>query len=255
MVGCWVWHYRYLPEGEPTHLHGKGLRYAFGSLGKIWADFFRKDKIWPMLIFCFFYRFGEGFIERFGPLFLIDSRDVGGLGLSNSAVGNIYGSLGTVGFLAGALIGSWFVARSTLKRTLIWLALALNVPHLTYYLLSILMPHDYTTICVLVILEKFGFGVGSVGLILYMMQQVAPGDFKMSHYAFATGVMAGSKWATGTISGFVYGLMGQNYSHFFLFVIAASIPPVLLAFFAPFPHTAKPKSPGADANPAAPSGP
>ena len=133
--------------------------------------------------------------------------------------------------------------------------LALNVPHLTYYLLSVLMPHDYTTICLIVTFEKLGFGFGSVGLILYMMQQVSPGDFKMSHYAFATGVMAGSKWATGTISGFVYGLLGHNYPHFFLFVIAASIPPVLLALIAPFPHTTKLQSPGANINPASPKSP
>jgi len=236
MLGLWAWHLRTLPQGEPSHLHGKGLRHAARSLGAIWADFFRKDRIWMMLVVCFFYRFGEGFIERFGQLFLMGSREAGGLGLNNEAIGNLYGSLGTIGFVLGALLGGFCASRFSLKRSFVWLAVALNVPHLTYYVLSIWMPHDYTTIGSLVILEKFGFGFGSVGHMLYMMQQVAPGDYKMSHYAFATGVMAGTKWATGTISAFVFARLGHNYTNFFLFVLVMSVPPIVLARLAPFPH-------------------
>lgn len=238
LAACWLWHYRYLPSGEPSHLHGKGMLNAFRSLTTIWASFFRKDRIWLMLTVCFFYRFGEGFIERLGPLFLIDSRAAGGLALDNASVGHIYGSLGTLGLISGAMAASWWVARSSLQKTFLWLALALNVPHLTYYLLSITMPHDFVLISVLVTIEKFGYGFGSVGHMLYMMQQIAPGEYKMSHYAFATGVMAATRWATGTVSGLVFGWVGQNYEAFFLFVMAASIPPVLLALIAPFPHDA-----------------
>ena len=38
-------------------------------------------------------------------------------------------------------------------------------------------------------LEKFWYGFGFVGNMLYMMQQIAPGKFKMTHYAFATAFM------------------------------------------------------------------
>jgi PAT family beta-lactamase induction signal transducer AmpG len=78
--------------------------------------------------------------------------------------------------------------------------------------------------------------MGSVGHMLYMMQQVAPGPFKMTHYAFATGVMALTKWATGTVSGWVFLACGQHYATFFGFVLAVSVLPVLLAWRAPFPH-------------------
>lgn len=236
MALCWLWHLRILPEGERSHLQGEGFDSAARSLRETWSTFFRKDRIWMMLAVCFFYRFGEGFIEKFGPLFLIDVRDVGGLGLSNEAVGHLYGTLGTVGFIAGSLLGGFFAAKFTLRRVFIVLALALNVPHLTYYLLSIWMPESHLLIGALVTLEKFGYGFGAVGQMLYMMQQIAPGAFKMSHYAFATGVMAGSKWFTGTLSGFLFGVLAQSYQTFFLFVLLASIPPVIIAWFAPFPH-------------------
>jgi len=84
--------------------------------------------------------------------------------------------------------------------------------------------------------ESIDIGMGSLGQMLYMMQQIAPGPFKMTHYAFATGVMAMTKWATGSVSGWVYAAFDHHYAPYFAFVLAASIPPLLLAWFAPFPH-------------------
>lgn len=116
------------------------------------------------------------------------------------------------------------------------LALVLNVPHMTYFYLSHALPDSVVWIGVGVAVEKFGFGMGSVGHILYMMQQVAPGPFKMTHYAFATGVMALTKWSTGTVSSWVFSACERNYATFFGFVLIASVPPVILALRAPFPN-------------------
>jgi PAT family beta-lactamase induction signal transducer AmpG len=112
----------------------------------------------------------------------------------------------------------------------------LNVPHLTYFYLSQALPENAVWIGAVVALEKFGFGMGSVGQMLYMMQQVAPGPFRMTHYAMATGVMALTKWSTGTVSGWVWGVVGHDYGAFFALVLAFSVPPILLAWRAPFPH-------------------
>ena len=212
MGGFGLWHLRVLPVGEVSALQGQGVRAAFPALKESWATFFRKKSIWMMLTVVFFYRFGEGFIEKFGPLFLLDGLAAGGLGLDNEALGHINGTVGTIAFIAGAFIGGFIVAKMTLRRSFFMLALALNVPHLTYYFLSHAMPQDYFTIAAVVSLEKFGFGMGSVGHMLYMMQQIAPGPFKMTHYAFATGVMAMTKWITGSISGFVFVLLNQSYA-------------------------------------------
>jgi PAT family beta-lactamase induction signal transducer AmpG len=35
-------------------------------------------------------------------------------------------------------------------------------------------------------LEMFGYGFGFVGVILLMMQEIAPGPYQTAHYAFAT---------------------------------------------------------------------
>jgi PAT family beta-lactamase induction signal transducer AmpG len=233
-LGCW--HLRVLPPGQPSALHGGTMRDAFLSLRETWVSFFKKEKIWMMLLVIFMYRFGEGFIEQLGPLFLIDDKAHGGLALSNAAWGTINGTLGTIGFITGALLGGFLAAKMTLKRSFVILAFALNVPHITYYLLSTLMPHSPSVVGAFVIIEKFGFGLGSVGHMLYMMQQIAPGPFKMSHYAFATGVMAFTKMATGTATKWVFEAFNKNYHTFFIFVLVASIPPIVLAWLAPFPH-------------------
>jgi len=233
LLGCW--HARVLPQGAVSPMQGKGLGAAVKALGETWASFFRKKRIWMMLTVVFFYRFGEGFIEKFGPLFMLDSRQIGGLGLSNETLGHINGTVGTIAFIAGTLLGGFYAAKMTLRRSFLILALALNIPHLTFFYLSWAMPENLVWIGAVVALEKFGYGVGSVGHMLYMMQQIAPGSFQMAHYAFATGVMALTMLFTGTISGPIYGLFGENYQHFFLFVLLASIPPILFAWLAPFP--------------------
>jgi PAT family beta-lactamase induction signal transducer AmpG len=231
-----LWHLRVLPPGAPSAVQGQGMAAALPALRDSWVSFFRKPQIWMMLAVIFFYRFGEGFIEKFGPLFLLDARAAGGLALDNETLGHINGSVGTVAFIAGAFLGGFVVARLTLPRSFLLLALVLNVPHLTYFYLSQALPSDPMWIGFIVALEKFGFGMGSVGHMLYMMQQVAPGPFKMTHYAMATGVMALTKWSTGTLSGWVWALVGHQYTVFFAFVLLASVPPVVLAWRAPFLH-------------------
>lgn len=239
MGGFALWHLRVLPVGEVSAMQGQGFGAAFRSLRDSWVSFFQKPSIWMMLTVVFFYRFGEGFIEKLGPIFLLEERAKGGLGLSNEVLGHINGSVGTIAFIAGAFLGGFLAAKLTLRRSFFILALALNVPHLTYFYLSHAMPEHHVWIGFVVTIEKFGFGLGSVGHMLYMMQQIAPGPFKMTHYAFATGVMAATKWLTGWISGPIFGtLLGHSYPAFFTFVLFASIPPAILAFLAPFPQRA-----------------
>jgi MFS transporter, PAT family, beta-lactamase induction signal transducer AmpG len=237
MVAFGLWHLRVLPVGGPSAHEGEGPAAALRALRASWLSFFRKPGIWLMLTVVFFYRFGEGFIEKFGPLFLLAPRAAGGLGLDNETLGHLYGTAGTVAFIAGAFLGGFIAAKMTLRRSFVLLAVALNLPHVTYFYLSHALPHDLWLIGTVVAIEKFGFGMGSVGHMLYQMQQVAPGPFKMTHYAFATGVMAMTKWATGSISGWVYGhYCGRNYAQFFTFVLVVSVLPIVIARFAPFPH-------------------
>jgi MFS transporter, PAT family, beta-lactamase induction signal transducer AmpG len=112
------------------------------------------------------------------------------------------------------------------------LACSLNVPLVTYFYLSHAMPTDPVLIAGIVFIEKFGYGIGTVGMMLYMMQQLSPGPYRTAHYAFATGIMALNMMLTGMVSGRIQAAL--HYPGFFLFVLLVSIPPILIAYLAPF---------------------
>lgn len=228
-----VWHWRVLPAGGKTADAPASAREAAQTFGRAFSTFFAKPRIGMMIAVVLSYRMGEGLIEKIGPLFMIEARAQGGLGLSNVNLGAINGTYGTIGFIVGALLGGFFAARRGLRQSLLLLALALNVPHLTYFFLATELPHDLGAITALVTLEKFGYGFGSVGHMLYMMQQVAPGPFKTAHYAFATGLMGLSMMLTGMVSGVLQESVG--YQTFFAIALAFSVPPILIAWRAPFP--------------------
>jgi MFS transporter, PAT family, beta-lactamase induction signal transducer AmpG len=244
---AFAWHWFNLPPGARAPGAPSTVAEAMETTMDAWRSFFLKPRIWMMIAVVFFYRFGEGFIEKMGPLFLLDSRAVGGLGLTNMALGNINGTFGTVAYIAGTLLGGVMAAKWSLKRTFLVLAFGLNVPHLTYFYLSQALPTDITWITFIVLIEKFGYGFGTVGMMLYIMQELSPGKYRTAHYAFGTGVMALTMTVTGTVSGRIEALLG--YQTFFVFVLMASIPPLLMAWLAPFENHPDGKSVGGSLSP------
>lgn len=235
MVAMGIWHRIFLPIGSKAAQlddHKRGLQHVIQEFGDVFASYFKKKDIWLMIAFILFYRVGEGFLEKLGPLFLIDARETGGLGMDNIQVGNINGTFGSAAFIIGALIGGWIAARYTLKRSLVTLCLMLNVPHITFVYLSMFLPTDVTLITVVFVIEKLGFGIGSVALMLYMMQQVAPGNYKTAHYAISTGLMAMCMMLTGMVSGALADAIG--YKWFFILVMFATIPSLVVSWLAPF---------------------
>ena len=108
----------------------------------------------------------------------------------------------------------------------------LNVPQMTYIYLSFVLPTNIHLITVVFSIEKLGYGIGSVALMLYMMQQVAPGNYKTAHYAISTGFMALCMMLTGMVSGKLEDAVG--YKMYFVIAVLAIIPSLLVTWFAPF---------------------
>jgi PAT family beta-lactamase induction signal transducer AmpG len=96
---------------------------------------------------------------------------------------------------------------------------------------------SFGTVALLVCIEKAGYSFGFVANMLYMMQQIAPGEFKMTHYAFATALINLVLIPTQTASGPLADALG--YQTFFLVVMLASIPSLVAAWLAPFPRRAE----------------
>lgn len=203
-----------------------------------WVDFIKKNKIIGMLLFVFFYRIGEGFLLVEAPLFMQAPLDKGGLGLSLADKAFLDGAISTGVSLAAGVLGGMFIAKRGLKKSLMIMALCMNIPHLCFVYLSHAVspsaPLSLTTIGILVTIEKFGYSFGFVANMLYMMQQISPGKYHMTHYAYCTALMNLSLVPTQALSGYIADKLG--YQHYFIFVAIVSIPSIFSAWFAPFPR-------------------
>lgn len=232
-----LYHARALPTGARPSQQPHDAREVATIFFDTVRDFFAKKQIWGMLLFIFLYRSGEGFLLVEAPLFLQAPTSEGGVGLTLKEKGLIDGTLSTLVSLLGGLAGGAFIARFGLRRSLLFMALCMNLPHICFVMLSQLVassPVELSTVATLVTIEKFGYSFGFVANMLYMMQQVSPGKFHMTHYAFCTALMNLALVPTQMASGPLAEWLG--YEAFFVFVMVASIPSVIVAWLAPFPN-------------------
>ena len=203
------------------------------TLLEVVKDFLQKPGIWLAILFIVLFRFAEGQVQTIGPLFLLEARDKGGLGLTTEQVGGIYGTVGTAAFLVGSILGGYFTSWLSLRRAMPVLIAAMAVPNVVFYYLACTLPSDTIHIGAAVAIEMFGYGFGFVGMILFIMQAVAPGRFQTAHYALGSGVMQLGFIISKTISGDIQ--MSMGYEHFFLWTIACGVPAFVLMFFVKFP--------------------
>ncbi len=226
-----IYHFWALPAGRNVARPAGGMRGVWLTLRDVIIDFFQKPGIWLAIAFIILFRAGEGQITTIGPLFLRAARAEGGLGLATAEVGAVYGTLATVAFICGSLLGGYFTAWRGLRRSMFFLILAMNLPNLAYFFLSTAMPSSLGVIAAALSLEMFGYGFGFVGLILFIMQEVAVGKYQMAHYALGTGIMQLGYVLFKMLSGTIQGALG--YQHFFLWVLISAIPVLILSRIVP----------------------
>ncbi|HEX7367451.1 MAG TPA: MFS transporter [Pelobium sp.] len=220
-----------LPNEEKNNSVGSTSE-VLATLKDVIVTFFQKKNIWFSLAFIVFYRFAEGQAIKITPLFFKSARTEGGLGLSTSQIGILYGVFGAIAFVLGSLAAGYFVSNKGLtKKTLMILCAFFNLPFVAYAFLAITLPTSQLIIGAAVAIEYFGYGFGFVGLILFMMQNIAPGKYKMAHYAFGSGLMNLGFMIPSMVSGFVSDYLG--YKEFFIWVMIATIPAFLVTWFVP----------------------
>lgn len=228
LAGLGLYHVWALPE---TVRRGAGasMRGSVDVLVDVVRAFFAKPGIWMGIVFILLFRLAEGQVQTIGPLFLRDARAAGGLGLSTQEVGAIYGTAGTAAFLVGSILGGWFTARVGLKRAMLVLILAMNVPNLVFWYLSAAQPSHLGLVMAALSTEMFGYGFGFVGMILFIMQVIAPGRYQTAHYALGSGFMQLGFVLSKVVSGDIQHALG--YRHFFLWVVLSALPVLVLTRF------------------------
>ena len=231
MIILGVYNMKVLPSGGAAKtVHS--MKEGFATLKDVIVTFFQKKNIWYALAFIVLYRFAEGQAIKITPLFFKATRADGGLGLTTSQIGLLYGVFGSIAFVLGSIAAGYFVSNKGLSRkTLLILCAFFNIPFAAYAFLAVTVPTNLYIIGGAVAIEYFGYGFGFVGLILFMMQQIAPGKYKMAHYAFGSGLMNLGFMIPSMISGFVSDYLG--YKEFFIWVLIATVPAFIVTWLVP----------------------
>jgi PAT family beta-lactamase induction signal transducer AmpG len=192
--------------------------------------FFKKKNIGIIIGFLLLYRLGESQLVKLASPFLLDTRELGGIGLTTGEVGLVYGTVGIIALTLGGILGGFLASRHGLKYWLWWMVIAINIPNTVYVYLSAAQPESFFIINLCVAVEQFGYGFGFTAYMLYMIY-VSDGDHKTAHFAITTAFMALGMMIPGMVSGWLQELIG--YHHFFIWVVLATIPAFIITKFIP----------------------
>ncbi len=205
---------RPLHQGNPSFTFSNEFLQAFGL-------FFKKKGILSILAFFFFYRLAETQLVKIIAPFLLDPRSKGGLGLSTSEVGIIYGTVGVISLMIGGILGGYAISRKGLRFWIWIMVCAVHLPDLVFVYLSQNLPNNLHLINLCIALEQFGYGFGFTAYTMFMIM-VSEGEYKTVNYAISTGIMALGMMLPAMLSGWLQEHLG--YPNYFLWVMTATIP-------------------------------
>jgi len=218
-----------LPHPPSDHSSRDSKTRRSASYLDILRAYFRQERIGVVVAFIVFYRLGEAMLLKLVQPFLKQGREVGGLGLSTSEVGIVYGTVGILALIGGGILGGYLIAKYGLRRCLWPFVITMHLPDLFFVYLAYVQP-SITWAYPLVALEQFGYGLGFTIFTVYLMYS-AEGEYKTSHYAISTGIMAFGMWLATYWSGDLQKYFG--YQKFFIMVCFLTIPGMLTIPFLP----------------------
>ena len=187
----------------------------------VFGHFLRKPDILTALAMLLLYRLAESQALKLLSPFMLDKREVGGLGLTTQQVGIVYGTVGIIALTVGGLVGGWIISLYGLKRMLWPMILAMHAPIVAFLLLAMFQPTSLWLIGSALAVEQFGYGFGFTAYMLYMMM-LADGPHKTAHYAICTGFMALGMMLPSMAAGWIEDHIG--YVNFFTWVLVCTIP-------------------------------
>ena len=224
-----IYHLFILPHPKADSPREKiQIKNFFAEFSQTFVSFFKRKEIIAIILFIFFYRFAEAQLVKMASPFLLDSKDVGGLALSTTEVGIVYGTVGVAALVVGGILGGIVASLEGLKFWIWWMLIAINLPDLVYVYLAATQSSNFILINICVAVEQFGYGFGFTAFMLYLIY-ISEGEYKTAHYAIATGLMALGMMLPGMISGWIQEQVG--YLNFFIWVCISTIPAFIITKF------------------------
>jgi PAT family beta-lactamase induction signal transducer AmpG len=224
-----IYHLFILPQPKADSPREKiQIKNFIAEFSQTFVSFFKRKEIIVIILFIFFYRLAEAQLVKMASPFLLDSKDVGGLALSTTEVGIVYGTVGVAALVVGGILGGIVASLKGLKFWIWWMLIAINLPDLVYVYLAATQTSNFILINICVAVEQFGYGFGFTAFMLYLIY-ISEGEYKTAHYAIATGLMALGMMLPGMISGWIQEQVG--YLNFFIWVCISTIPAFIVTKF------------------------
>lgn len=200
------------------------------EFGMIFKSYFRRKHIIVYILFLLLFRLAESQLVKISSLFMLDAPESGGLGMSTSDLGIIYGTFGILALTIGGILGGFFIYKFGLKK-LIWICVcAINIPDIVYVIMSFTQTQSTCLISSLVIIEMFGYGFGFSAFMTYMFK-IAEGKYKTAFMSINTAFMAIGMMVPGMFSGYLQEFF--TYKYFFIWIMFCTIPSFIITAFIP----------------------
>jgi PAT family beta-lactamase induction signal transducer AmpG len=226
----------------PTEERGAAAKVGFGGLVAVLKEFAKIPDLWRFIVFLLLFRFAEAQLTIVSRQFLL-ARYNGTIGVatvfsalsSGLSAGSLtetqysvmVGTIGVAAMLAGGVAGGFFAARVGLRRALLPMALALNVPDALYAWWAFFPVRNPIVQASFIGIEQLGYGFGFTGYMLVMIYLANKcGAFQTTVFSLLSCLMIAGLRVPGMFSGILLkhaGVLGMtDYQGFFLWVLAVT---------------------------------
>lgn len=202
MLGLAGWHGAALPRVEVRQAMAAGWRGQLREFRLTIQAFFSRPRVWAAVLFMLFFRFPEAQLAKMAQPFMLRPLEDGGLALSTSEVGFIYGTVGVLFLLAGGLLGGWLVSLHGLRRWFWPMVMAISIPDAVYVFFALYQPQSPLLLYLGVGIEQLGYGLGFTAYTLYLVH-FSRGARSTSVFSLCTAFQALGMMLPGMLAGWL----------------------------------------------------
>ena len=205
------------PEPEGPRARPAGLA---ETVWRPLALFFGRPAAVPILLFIFFYKFGDQLAGSLTTAYYLT------LGYEKAVIGSVSKVLGALATLAGVALGGWGAARLGLKTSL-WLFGILQMLSTLGFALLYYLPVHPAALGLVVAQENLAAGAGTSAFVAFMAGHTDRG-FSASQYALLSSLMALPRTLLSAPAGWLAGALG--WPGFYYLSTALALPGFVLLF-------------------------
>ena len=145
-------------------------------------DFFQRPAPWLILLFIFFYKFGDQLATSLTTAFYLS------LGYTKTDIGAVVKGFGTFAVLAGVMLGGWGVLKWGLRVSL-WLFGFYQMITILGFVALCYMPVHPLSLALVISQENLAAGAGTSAFVAFMAGQTNR-SFSATQYALLSALMA-----------------------------------------------------------------